>query len=395
MTEPLNGADASREPRPGWAGRLAFIGFSLAVAVLLLVVCDVLVRVSGLDRPQLSTPLMPEFGEQFRAVHRNDDLVFYSLKPSIRERFGPVVVSTNSKGFRSPEFGEKVPGEFRVLSLGESTTFGAGVRDKETYSFLLEQHLSRLEGAPRYSVINAGVGAYSSFQSRVLLEERGQALEPDLVLIYHELADFLPTANRDSFAPDSTGLTLSDKKLFESRQQTVNRRLLEASAIYRLLSHALAQRQVESYQAEAAAPVADHIVLPKLMREISTPEGMRELRLPARVPLDEREENLNRMLAWCEAHGAQLVIIHPSYAESQHHECDLTEFAERNAVPIFDAFHSLHPDPPVGKLYWDLWHPNAKGHARVARDLFRFLTEKRLVPRTPSRPDSIRAGPVE
>ena len=111
MTEPLNGADASREPRPGWAGRLAFIGFSLAVAVLLLVVCDVLVRVSGLDRPQLSTPLMPEFGEQFRAVHRNDDLVFYSLKPSIRERFGPVVVSTNSKGFRSPEFGEKVPGE--------------------------------------------------------------------------------------------------------------------------------------------------------------------------------------------------------------------------------------------------------------------------------------------
>jgi hypothetical protein len=381
LGEPPNDAVSSGQPQPGLGRKLGFVGFSLAAAVLLLVVCDLLVRLTGLDQPQLSAPLMPDIGEEFNNVHRNDDLLFYSLRPNVRAQFGPAMISTNSRGFRSPEFGDKEPGEFRIVSLGESSAFGAGVADDETYAFLLEQHLFRLGGTPEYSVINAGVGAYSSYQSRVFLEERGLALEPDLVLIYHELADFLPTAHRDAYVTDNKGSALSDKQLAESQRHTLSRRLLEVSAIYRLISHSLAQRRASSDGAEKADASADHIVLPKRMREISTPEGMRELKLPVRVPLDEREENLSRMLAFCRAHDIQLVLIHPSYLQSKRHECDLTEFAAREGVPIFEAYDSLHPgNPPARELYWDLWHPNAAGHARVARDLFRYLTENRLVP---------------
>jgi len=381
LAEPPSGAESSGQPTPGLGRTLGFVGFSLAVAMLLLVVCDLLVRMTGLDQPQLRKPLMPDIGDEFNNVHRNDDLLFYSLRPNVRAQFGPTMISTNSRGFRSPEFGDKEPSEFRILSLGESSTFGAGVGDDETYSFLLEKHLTRLDGTARYSVINAGVGAYSSYQSRVFLEERGLAVEPDLVLIYHELADFLPTAHRDLYMPDNVGLAFSDKQLAESQRHTLSRRLLEVSAIYRLISHSMAQRSANSGGVDGAAPEADHIVLPKLMREISTPEGMRELKLPTRVPLQEREENLNRMLAFCQAHDVQLVIIHPSYLQSQRHECDLTEFAKRKGVPIFEAYDSLHPDnPPAKELYWDLWHPNAAGQARLAKDLFRFLTANRLVP---------------
>jgi hypothetical protein len=383
LTEVSNAGENSAERAPSSAMRLAFIGLSLILALLAIVVVDVAIRLAGLDQPHLSSPLMPAFGDKFRKVHQNDDLVFYSLRPNITDvEFGGSKITTNGWGLRTAEFGDKAPDEYRILLLGESSAFGAGVEDDETYAYLLEKHLRRPKLDKKVRVINAAVSAYSSFQSRVFLEERGLALEPDMVLIYHELADFLPTANRDKFAPDSMGLALSDKELYESRRLTLNRRLLATSAIYRLITHAMVRQRVESYQADNVKEGADHIVLlPLAMRKISTPEGMRSLKLPSRVPLEDRRENLDRMLAFCQEHNIQLVIMHPSYGESKRHECDLTEFAAGEGVPIFDTYDSLHPtDPKIGELYWDPWHPNAAGHRRIAAALHRFLVSKHLVP---------------
>ena len=45
----------------------------------------------------------------------------------------------NGDGLRGPDLAAKPPGELRILSLGESTTFGAKLAYEETYSALLEQ----------------------------------------------------------------------------------------------------------------------------------------------------------------------------------------------------------------------------------------------------------------
>jgi hypothetical protein len=365
-------------PRPTWSQKLGFITLSALLALGLLVCIDLLIRLSDLDEVSLAVPMV---GGGFELAHRHDDELFFSLRPHIRVEWQGVLITTNSLGLRSDEIGPKGSNEFRILSLGESTTFGAGVEGDETYSARLEMHLSDLDDSRRYRVINAGVSAYSSFQGRKYLETRGLDLEPDLVLIYHELADFFPTTNSESLVRDRLGLPLSDEQLYNSQRKSVLRRLLRHSAIFRLLSHRLARREVTAPPGEDEAPRPEHVAIPSFFRKIATPEGVRTLNLPPRVTLEERRANLERILALCEANGIQLVVIHPSYRYSKRHSCDLTQFCDRNRVPMFEAYGSLHPDESIdGGLYWDLWHPNPEGHRRMGENLFRFLVKEELVP---------------
>lgn len=364
-----------------WALRVKFMVFSLILALLLLVGMEFAVRLTSWDRESLHAPLLPALSKQFQSVHQNDPLLFYSLKPNTTGRFNNVTVTTNSLGLRSREIGPKEPNEFRILSLGESSAFGAGVQSQDSYVERLEKHLNEVSHGEKYRVINAAVSAYSSFQSRTYLEHRGLLLKPDVVFIYHELSDFLPTTNRESLAPDRLGLPLSDKQLFESQGQSLNRRLLEWSALYRLVNKLSTEYRLDRLQHSGKTEAAEHIHVPPTLNEVSTPEGVRALNLPARVPPADRRENLEKILALCKANGVQLVVLHPSYSESDRHECDLTAFCREFNVPMFDVYDCLHPaGAPAGAMYWDLWHPNAKGHACIAEGLFNFLMSEKLVP---------------
>ncbi len=371
------------ESGPSWAQRLKFALFSFILALIVLGGVEVLIRVANLDQPELSTPFVPELGNDFRVAHRGDPDLFWSLRPNLSTTFWGTPVSTNALGLRSEAISEKGQNEFRILCLGESSTFGAGVKDDESYSVLLERHLNAAGSSNRFRVINAGVSAYSSFQSTRYLELRGLDLQPDMVIIYHELADFLPTTNREGLTPDGVGLPLSDKQLFLSQRHNVNRLLLERSAIFRFLNFRLVKLKVNAMQTDDAIPVADHITVPKQLQSISTPEGVLALKLPQRVTLEEREENLDTMRTLCEKNGVQFVVIHPSYGESKRHECDLTQYCERHDTPMFEAYDSLHPESSDENRYGDLWHPNVAGHSALAADLFRFLTEHALVPVDP------------
>lgn len=359
--------------------KLKFVAFSVAAALLLLVGVELVVRFCGFDAPDVRSSLQPA---DFDAVHRNDSELFYSLRPSINVNWkmaGNINVVTNRLGLRGPEVGPKAENEFRILSLGESSTFGDRVEYEQTYSALLEQLLSQSGGKHTYRVINAGVCAYSSFQSLKYLELRGLELEPDMVLFYHELADFLPTTNRDVFVPDPFGLALSDKQLYRSKRHRLSRALIEHSAIYRLMTAWTVRRRLMNSDGSRAE--VTHVQVPWSLSRMSTPDGVRSLNLPARVPLDERKENFYRLLSICRENGIQLIVIHPSYRGSKVHECDLTEFCRRNDVPMFDAYESLHPDPSEPGLYFaDFWHPNPEGHESLAGGLFRFLIDRRLVP---------------
>jgi lysophospholipase L1-like esterase len=103
--------------------------------------------------------------------------------PELREhtRF---TVRTNSRGYRTPEFADlPEPGRRRVVSLGDSSTFGWGVEQEETYPQCLEQALQRRwQGRQEtIEVVNLGVPGYSTFQGRVLLEREALALAPDVI----------------------------------------------------------------------------------------------------------------------------------------------------------------------------------------------------------------------
>ena len=98
----------------------------------------------------------------------------------------------NSWGFRDRERQPtKSPGTFRILVLGDSFTFGAGVKFKEDlYPAILESKLnSGGQDSILYEVINTGVKGLNTAQQHDYLRENGLALDPDIVIIGHVLND--------------------------------------------------------------------------------------------------------------------------------------------------------------------------------------------------------------
>ncbi len=92
--------------------------------------------------------------------------------------------SSNSWGFRGPEFSVKKPeGVIRIVSLGASTTEGSQ-RDYETYPHFLQQELDRIFPAQKIEVINAGHQAQGIDDLLEILRQRVLPLKPDIVIFY-------------------------------------------------------------------------------------------------------------------------------------------------------------------------------------------------------------------
>ncbi|MCC6406285.1 MAG: hypothetical protein IT453_03895, partial [Planctomycetes bacterium] len=94
----------------------------------------------------------------------------------------PIRVRINSHSLRGEDFPTAKPaGEKRVLVVGDSLTFGAGVDEDEAFPARLEQSLAAA-GAPA-RVVNAGVNGWACWHYRRWLEARGFELEPDVLVV--------------------------------------------------------------------------------------------------------------------------------------------------------------------------------------------------------------------
>jgi lysophospholipase L1-like esterase len=101
-----------------------------------------------------------------------------------------VPVRTNSFGLRTPEILEPKPaGTYRILILGDSVTFGWGIRGEDTYGSQLASLLGTLRPEQRFEVINAGVSGYGTWQEALWLAAEGIVLEPDLIIVQVHLND--------------------------------------------------------------------------------------------------------------------------------------------------------------------------------------------------------------
>lgn len=94
-------------------------------------------------------------------------------------------VHVNSFGLRGPEISSKARDERRVLALGDSLIYGQGVADADTVPAQLEQLLNaEAPAGTRWTVVNGGHRAYDTHQELGLLEDLGQGLVPDVVIVF-------------------------------------------------------------------------------------------------------------------------------------------------------------------------------------------------------------------
>ena len=120
-------------------------------------------------------------------IYEPDPVVYWKLKPNQKcyTKIDRKPVHINSQGTRGREFTvAKQPNTIRIVSLGDSKTFGWGLTEAETYSGLLEKLLQERAGPNRkVEVINAGVNAYSYPQMHAYFKNVALKYSPDMVII--------------------------------------------------------------------------------------------------------------------------------------------------------------------------------------------------------------------
>lgn len=126
-----------------------------------------------------------------------DHGLFWRYRPNQTIRHGfflPGTYTIDSRGFRTPEFADaKAAGVQRVICLGESNTFGAGVSDEAVWPRVLERELkARDPEKRRWEVINLAVTDYSTHQGAILAERELNRLHPDIVLFELSWGDHQP-----------------------------------------------------------------------------------------------------------------------------------------------------------------------------------------------------------
>lgn len=105
------------------------------------------------------------------------------MKPHADMRVYGAPVHTNDLGFRDSQatIPARRAGEFRIVVLGDSFTFGTGVEYERIFTRQLQARLAAKH--PEVHVINLAVEGYNVLQYEAVLEEVGLALDPDLVLV--------------------------------------------------------------------------------------------------------------------------------------------------------------------------------------------------------------------
>lgn len=151
------------------------------------------------------------------------------------------MATVNAHGYRGQEHEYQKPRDARrVVVLGDSIAYGAGVDDDQTFSALLEKR-------PPFEVLNLAVGGYGTDQELIRLEREGLRYQPDVVILSFCLfSDFTDNAlsgalfdarqPKPYFSSDDSGaLTRHDEHLTLSTPRKVAQWLADYSHLYNRL----------------------------------------------------------------------------------------------------------------------------------------------------------------
>jgi len=295
---------------------------------------------------------------RYELAKEPDDVLVFRHRENLDDSFQGVHVTTNEMGLREKPIGSKQPAEFRILILGDSVTFGWGVREEDTFPRRLEVNLGRELGVP-VRVINSGVGSYNTEQELAFLRLRGPQIAPDLVLLLYVDNDI--EINEPPWFRPHKETSLGGK----SPDQAV-RILLGRFWTYRLVAHVLEQRK-EPRAPGAQPDVASLRNSAGWKRSMIALDGVaaycRERQIPLAVFLYEHFPNAIS-IALRDDIAALATKIGFSYSSTLNWLSDPSPRSTTNSV--VDG------------------HPNSAGHELIERGMRDFLLEHRdLLP--PSR----------
>ena len=354
-----------------WRG----LGLSFLSTVIALAVGEVIVRAGGLD----PAPREASFSAKVHrvATGRLGETMGIELRPGASNRvtYPPdrgreereVRYRINSLGFRDRELtAAKVPGEYRILCLGDSFTFGTGVPLEDAWPRLLEGVLTERRAA--FTTANLGIYSLNVLQQeawlrRVLAERQVEADHVLWCLYINDASGPGFTAEEQVLSPEAhwiqrLGLTSG-----------VWERGTEATPA---MKRTMAVRRVSA--------LADFLAyrLYGALHSAATMRGYLDNWSESGEDLQKVRASLERVAALCRNRGLRLsVCMYPSligsfdenhpYAAAHEALADMAAELELEYFDLRAPLAGLRPDGLWAHLHDQ--HPNRAANERVARYL--------------------------
>ncbi len=245
-----------------------------------------------------------------------DNRSYFSLK------WKTANLRTNSAGYREREFARaKPPGVYRIAFLGDSFTFGQGIREEERMSNLLERKLKMRTSS--IEVLNFGnPGHNTADEVKVLQTDVLPEVAPDFVLLQWYVNDL------ECRLPQSPATEGGYRKIGGDLLNEFKQKMLNVSVTYFLLTdvvHRMRDMMEVNHAGEMYSRVGDPESLDSQKAEQAMIEFIRTARasnvpvgvvlVPHLSPLEDGEYPFmylhKQVLGLCEREGIACVDLFP------------------------------------------------------------------------------------
>lgn len=284
-----------------------------------------------------------------------------------RGYFGPgntVSYQLNQAGFRGPLPPVGEPGRHQVVLLGDSFTFGEGVRFDDTFAALLPGQLQPrvLDGAP-VDVVNLSQPGMDTQQEGAILRKFGHLTTPDLLVLFVVPNDWPSRAVRGAHAGDVRGAFVA---MFQEPTG-----LARYSHLGRWLGHRF-RGTVLTRQFDAA--------LDRIAAELPADRQARDQ--AARWIADIRAQVEQRGARFAAAVLPEMVRLDRNYPYAALHAA-VRDIGKEQGFAVVDLLPAFAGTDPTG--WWvhpTDHHPNELAHREIARVLGAELQADFLGPAT-------------
>ncbi|MHC4943566.1 MAG: SGNH/GDSL hydrolase family protein [Planctomycetota bacterium] len=336
--------------------RIAAVLVSLAAVLL---VIELLMHVLNLPRPVTNfTPVQGLFfeskipGLQFQLLPHARS--FHEFPDDPRGYFGErcgLEYVINSTGARDFEYTRTKPdGMFRIIFLGDSFTFGTGVRLEDTFVNQVERLLNPAGEEQKVQAINFGVPGYDTREEVLLLEYKCPKFSPDLVVMVMFLND-----GHGGYSDEVFNVDVDEKDS-----------LARWSRIYRAIRLAAKRSEAEqdlidSWSSSFLDGSPSWTGIRKALKRAADLQAKQEFELAVVI---------FPVLYW----------LDEAYPFKEAH-AKIAEYVESLGVPVLDLFPAFQgEDGPSLWVHSSNQHPNEQGHAIAGRAICEFLKEEGLLP---------------
>jgi lysophospholipase L1-like esterase len=308
---------------------------------------------------------------KYREMLIKDPILGFRLKPNSHVVFEredvddyKMEVRINSIGIRDVEYSVAKPdGVVRIIFVGDSIVFGAGIELDQTMAKLLEKLLNEhTQGGVKYEVMNWGVGSYGLSQELGLLKTAGAArYQPDLLLVGTGPNDFGASLFPNTYEEQTGLLATADVQANLLTQPTHGVRSLK---LYRLSGYAV--RRLLSRYATWFVP-----------HDVSSSESALSTRKDLHG-FKEYADSLGIPIGFVLFPGGEL--LDPATSGNTYQRAQYDFFREqftRMGVPWLDSLPAIREATQrrgrAMYVQWDNLHFNAEGNQVIARELLGFV----------------------